>query len=69
MNNPSSTNKRKKIGIFRFFILFSKMWKIRVIKRVGKIGNSTDPWLTSTPVEKKNEVKPFHKKQVFLFTK
>ena len=60
MNNSSSTNERKKTEIFRFFILFSKMWKIGAMKRADKIGDSAIPWPTPTSTEKKNKVKPFH---------
>jgi len=61
MNSPSSINKRKETGIFRFFILFLKMWKIRAIKRADKIGDSANPWPTPISTEKKDEVNLFHK--------
>ena len=43
MNSLSSTNERKDIGILRFFILFSKIWKIGAIKRVNKMEEYVNP--------------------------
>ena len=60
MNNLSSTNKRKEIGIFRFFYSFFENMKNWSNKRTNKIRNSANPWPISTSIKKKNEVKPFH---------
>ena len=60
MNRPLSTKERKETGIFRFFILFSKMWKIGAMKRADRMGESADPWPTPIFAEKKDKVKPFH---------
>ena len=60
MKSLLSTNKRKETGIFRFFILFSKVWKIGVIKRADKMGDSTNSWPASTSVVRRDKVKPFH---------
>ena len=60
MNNPLSTNRKKETEIFRFFILFLKMWKIRAIKKADKMGDSANLWPTPTSTEKKNKVKPFY---------
>ena len=60
MNSPSSINERKEIEIFRFFILFLKMWKIGAIKKAGKMEDSANSWPTPISAEKKNELKLFH---------
>jgi len=38
-----STNKRNDTENFKLFILFSKMWKIKAMKRADKIGDKIDP--------------------------
>ena len=60
MKSPLSTNRRKEIGIFRFFVLFSKMWKRGERYKVERIGESTEFWPTSTLQEKKDEVNSFY---------
>jgi len=44
------TNNRIKIEMLkrRFCILFSKMWKIRAMYKIEKIGERADPWPTPT---------------------
>ena len=53
----------------RFFDLFSKMWKIRVIYKADKMGDRADSWSTPTSVLKKGKTKFFHIYHVFLSIK
>ena len=61
MNNPLFTKERNKTRMFKFFILFSKIWKIEVIRMADKTRESADFWPISTSIEKKGKIKPFHK--------
>ena len=45
MKRPSSTKEMIEIGIFRFFSLFSKIWKTGKRYNTNKIGDRADPWL------------------------
>ena len=57
--------------IFRFFNLFSKMWKIDNKYNANRIGERAKPWPTPTPTSilKKGEKKLFQKYLVFYFTR
>ena len=60
MKSPSSTKEIKKTGIFRFFNLFSKIWKIKERYRANKMGESAELYPTPTPTLKDREKKLFH---------
>ena len=66
IKSSSSTKERNETGIFRFFALFSKIWKIREKYNAERIGESTEPWPTPMSMQKKGEVKLFQKYCVFL---
>ena len=42
MKRLSSTKERMEIGIFRFFILFSKIWRIGDRYKAERIGERAD---------------------------
>ena len=61
MRSLSSINnkKKKEIEIERFFVLFSSIWKTRVMKRADKIGKKANFWPTSISALKKGKMKLF----------
>jgi len=71
MRSPSSTNDKNEIGIGieRFFVLFSSIWKTGVMKRADKIGKRADFWPTSILVLKKGKIKLFQIYWVCLLIK
>ena len=54
MNSPSSTKEITEIGIFRFFNLFSKIWKTDNKYNANKIGERAEPCLILISIFKKN---------------
>ena len=69
MKRPLSTKEIIEIGIFRFFNLFSKMWKISERCNIDKIGDRVEPCLTPTSTSKRGEEKLFQRYFVFLPTR
>ena len=61
MKRPSFTKEITEIGIFRFFNLFSKIWKTSDKYKADEIGDSADSWLTPTLTSKKGEEKSFQR--------
>ena len=49
------------MGIFRIFKQFSKIWRIREMYKVNKIGERAEPWPTPTLILKKEEEKLLQK--------
>jgi len=54
------------IGIFRFFNLFSRVWKIGEKYKADKIGDKTEPYLILISILKRKEEKLFQKYFVFF---
>ena len=69
MKRPLSTKEITEIGIFRFFNLFSKMWKTSERCNTDKIGNRVEPYLTPTSTLKRGEEKLLQRYFVFLPTR
>jgi len=61
MKSLLSTKEINDIEIFKFFTLFSKIWKIRVIKRADRIGDRAEPCSISIFALKGGKIKLFHK--------
>jgi len=59
MISPSSTNKRVKIGIFRFLRCFSRIYKNGERYRAKRMGKRADPWPTLMLTLKDGEYKSF----------
>ena len=57
IKSPSSTKERMEIGIFRFFILFSKIWRIGARYKVERIEEKADSWPAPMSTLKKGEEK------------
>jgi len=55
------------IGIFRFFNLFSRVWKIGEKYKADKIGDKTEPYLILISILKRKEEKLFQKYFVFFY--
>jgi len=66
MKRPLSTKEITEIGIFRFFNLFSKMWKTC---NTDKIGDRVELYLTPTSTLKRGEEKLLQRYFVFLPTR
>ena len=60
-NSLSSTKKIKKTGIFRFFSLLSKMWRIEERYKADKIGKNVELCPTPTLMLKDGEEKLFQR--------
>jgi len=69
MKSPSSIKEMTETWIFRFFNLFSKMWKIGNRYNANRIGERAEPWSTPTLILKKGEKKLFQKYLVFCSTR
>ena len=69
IKKPSSTKEIIEIWIFRFFNVFSRIWKTDKRYNADKIGERAKPCLTSISVSKRGEEKLFQKYFVFLPTK
>jgi len=54
-----SINEMKEIGIFRFFSLFSKIWKIEEKYKANKIGDRANPYSIPMSTLKKEKEKLF----------
>ena len=65
----SSTKEITEIGIFRFFTLFSKIWKIGERYKANKMEGKVESCLTPILTLKDREEKLFQKYLVFLFTR
>ena len=59
MKRLSFTKEMTEIKVFRFFNLFSKMWKTSNKYKANKIGDSIEPCLISILTSKKGEEKSF----------
>ena len=55
-----------KIGIFRFFNIFSRIWKIGERYKADKIGDKEEPCLTPMSTLKWDEEKLFKRYFVFI---
>jgi len=69
MKRPLSIKERMEIRIFRFLILFSKIWRIGKRYKTERIEKRADSWPTPTSTLKIWEEKLFYKYLVFLSTK
>ena len=65
----SSTKKITEIGIFRFFNLFSKVWKIKKRYKTNKIGDKAEPYPTPISILKREEEKLFQRYFIFISTR
>jgi len=66
---PSSTKERIEIRIFRFLILFSKIYKIREGYRADKMEERAELYPTPMSMLKEEEEKFFQKYFFFLCTR
>ena len=69
MKRPSSTKEMTEIEIFRFFNLFSRIWKTDNKYKADKIGKKAESWLTPMFTSKNGEEKSFQKYLVFISTR
>ena len=69
MKSSSFIKEMTETWIFRFFNIFSKMWKIGNRYNANRIGERAKPWPTPTSILKKGEKKLFQKYLVFYFTR
>ena len=71
MKRLLSTNERveMEIGDKKFWVLLSKIWKIKVIYKADKMGDNVDSWPISTSAVKEGEMKLFQTYWVFLLIK
>ena len=69
MKSPLSTKERMEIGIFRFLILFPKIWKTGERYKAERIRERIDLWPTPISTLEKREEKLFQKYLVFLPTR
>jgi len=71
MRSLSSTKKKVKIriGDKKYLVLFSKIWEIEVIYKVGRIEERASPCLTSTLALKSGKTKLFYTYYICLLIK
>ena len=69
MKSILSIKEMTETGIFRFFNIFSKIWKTGDKYNADRIGERAEPWPTPTSKLKKGEEKLFQKYFVFLLTR
>ena len=69
MKKPLFTKEITKIGIFRFFNLFSRIWKTGNKYGANKMGKRAKSWPTPMLSSKNREEKLFQKYLVFLSTR
>jgi len=69
IKRPLSTNKMTEIGIFRFFNLFSKIWKIKERYRIDEMGDNAKSYPISMSTLKIGKEKLFQRYFVFLSTR
>ena len=69
MKRSSFIKEISDTGIFRFLILFSKIWKIGEILRAGRTKDKTKPCPILTSIFKNKKEKLFQRYWIFLLTK
>ena len=67
--SPSSTKEMIEIRIFKFFNLFSKIWKMWERYKADNTGGKAEPCLTPMSTLKRGEEKLFQRYFIFLPTR